>query len=99
MFKIRLLVIMLLLGFTALIFGGNKPTGKDFTQFVNPFIGTVENANTFPGLTLPFAMVQLSPYIKSNKIYGFSHTHNSGSAGGGSGVKGDVLFHAHHWQF
>ncbi|VAX23183.1 Alpha-1,2-mannosidase, partial [hydrothermal vent metagenome] len=92
MYKIRFLVIVLLLSLTVLLFGGNKPTGKDLTQFVNPFIGTVGNANTFPGPTLPFAMVQLSPYIKSNKIYGFSHTHNSGSAGGGSGVKGDVLF-------
>jgi predicted alpha-1,2-mannosidase len=34
---------------------------KDFTQFVNPFIGTSKMGHTFPGATAPFGMVQLSP--------------------------------------
>ena len=92
MLKSKSLIAILWLGLSVLIFCGNKKETKDYTQFVNPFIGTVGNANTFPGPTMPHGMVQLSPFIKMNKIFGFSHTHNSGGAGGGSGVKGDILF-------
>lgn len=61
-------------------------------SFVNPFIGTGGHGHTFPGATVPFGMVQLSPdtrlegwdgcggYHYSDKyIYGFSHTHLSGT--------------------
>lgn len=39
---------------------------KDFTQYVNPFIGSASQANSlsgsvFPGACVPFGMVQLSP--------------------------------------
>ena len=34
---------------------------KDYTQFVNPFIGTSKMGHVFPGATTPFGMVQLSP--------------------------------------
>jgi predicted alpha-1,2-mannosidase len=33
----------------------------NFTQFVNPFIGTSKMGHVFPGATAPFGMVQLSP--------------------------------------
>ncbi|MDA3780703.1 MAG: hypothetical protein PF487_10865, partial [Bacteroidales bacterium] len=33
----------------------------DFTQYVNPFIGTSKMGHVFPGATAPFGMVQLSP--------------------------------------
>lgn len=33
----------------------------DVTRFVNPFIGTARMGHTYPGATLPFGMVQLSP--------------------------------------
>ena len=33
----------------------------DYTKFVNPFIGTGGHGHTFPGATLPFGMIQLSP--------------------------------------
>jgi putative alpha-1,2-mannosidase len=33
----------------------------DFTQFVNPFIGTSKMGHVYPGATAPFGMVQLSP--------------------------------------
>ena len=42
-------------------------SGKDYTQFVNPFIGTQTDetgalsGSTFPGATMPKGMVQLSP--------------------------------------
>ena len=31
------------------------------TRYVNPFIGTIFEGNAYPGATLPFGMVQLSP--------------------------------------
>ncbi|MEE4256179.1 MAG: glycoside hydrolase domain-containing protein, partial [Bacteroidales bacterium] len=34
---------------------------KDFTQYVNPFIGTSKMGHVFPGAAAPFGMVQLSP--------------------------------------
>jgi predicted alpha-1,2-mannosidase len=62
---------------------------------VNPFIGTQDYGNTFPGAALPFGMVQLSPdnggqagYDHDNtRIDGFSHTHLSGV---GCGALGEV---------
>ncbi len=73
----------------------------DAKAFVNPFIGTGGHGHTFPGATLPFGMVQLSPdtrldgwdgcsgYHNSDSIiYGFSHTHLSGT---GVSDYGDVL--------
>ena len=39
-----------------------KPTiNKDYAKYVNPFIGTGGHGHTFPGATVPFGMVQLSP--------------------------------------
>ena len=73
----------------------------NLAQYVNPFIGTGGHGHTFPGPTLPFGMVQLSPdtrlkgwdgcsgYHYSDKIiYGFSHTHLSGT---GCSDYGDVM--------
>lgn len=36
-------------------------TPEDYTQFVDPFIGTKTMGHTFPGAVVPFGMVQLSP--------------------------------------
>ncbi|MGI8812643.1 MAG: GH92 family glycosyl hydrolase [Pyrinomonadaceae bacterium] len=65
---------------------------KDLTHWVNPFIGTGGHGHTFPGATMPFGMVQLSPDTRTDNwdgssgyhysddiIYGFSHTHLSGT--------------------
>lgn len=74
----------------------------DFTGFVNPFIGTGGHGHTFPGATVPFGMVQLSPdtridgswdgcggyHYSDSLIYGFSHTHLSGT---GVSDYGDIL--------
>ncbi len=67
-------------------------TTKDFTKYVNPFVGTGGHGHTFPGATMPFGMVQLSPdtrldnwdgssgyHYSDSIIYGFSHTHLSGT--------------------
>ena len=37
---------------------------KDYTQFVDPLIGTSKMGHVFPGATVPFGMVQLSPQTK-----------------------------------
>lgn len=61
-------------------------------RYVNPFIGTGGHGHTFPGATAPYGMVQLSPdtryegwdgcggyHYSDSIIYGFSHTHLSGT--------------------
>src|SRR6476619_1342914 len=70
-------------------------TPESSVSLVNPFIGTQDFGNTFPGATVPFGMVQLSPdnggqagYDHDNtRIDGFSHTHLSGV---GCGALGEV---------
>ncbi|MCU1289857.1 MAG: putative alpha,2-mannosidase, partial [Acidobacteria bacterium] len=65
---------------------------KDYARYVNPFVGTGGHGHTFPGATVPFGMVQLSPdtrvdnwdgssgyHYSDSTIYGFSHTHLSGT--------------------
>ncbi len=62
------------------------------SSHVNPFIGTGGHGHTFPGATMPFGMMQLSPdtrlegwdgcggyHYSDSAIYGFSHTHLSGT--------------------
>lgn len=75
---------------------------KNFAQYVNPFIGTGGHGHTFPGATVPFGMVQLSPdtridgswdgcsgyHYSDAVIYGFSHTHLNGT---GVSDYGDIL--------
>jgi predicted alpha-1,2-mannosidase len=70
-------------------------TGGDLTHLVNPFIGTQNDGNTYPGAAVPFGMVQLSPDTghntgydyNQNKIQGFSSVHLSGV---GCGLGGDL---------
>ena len=65
---------------------------KDYTKYVNPFIGTGGHGHTFPGATVPFGMVQLSPdtridnwdgssgyHYSDRDLMGFSHTHLNGT--------------------
>ncbi|MGZ3956599.1 MAG: GH92 family glycosyl hydrolase [Flavisolibacter sp.] len=52
--------IHLLILFSTLCLQGYSQQ-KDFTQYVNPLIGTQKMGHTFPGATLPFGAVQLSP--------------------------------------
>ncbi|HEY8784479.1 MAG TPA: GH92 family glycosyl hydrolase [Mucilaginibacter sp.] len=75
---------------------------KDYTRFVNPFIGTGGHGHTYPGAAVPFGMLQVSPdtrltgwdgcsgyYYTDTVVYGFSHTHLSGT---GIADYCDVLF-------
>lgn len=78
-----------------------KPASSDVAQFVKIKIGTGGHGHTYPGATVPFGMVQLSPdtynrgwdwcsgynYTDSS-IMGFSHTHLSGT---GIGDMLDIL--------
>jgi predicted alpha-1,2-mannosidase len=74
---------------------------QDLACYVNPFIGTAGHGHTFPGAIVPFGMVQLSPdtrltgwdgcsgyHYSDSIIYGFSHTHLSGT---GISDYGDIL--------
>jgi len=36
--------------------------GQSFTRYVDPFIGTANEGNTFPGATAPWGMVSVSPH-------------------------------------
>jgi len=66
-----------------------------------PLVGTDAHGHAYPGATVPFGMVQLSPdtplqgwdgssgyHYSDSAILGFSHTHLSGT---GCGCLGDVL--------
>ncbi|NYF80712.1 GH92 family glycosyl hydrolase [Granulicella arctica] len=66
--------------------------GERLTDQVDIFIGTGGHGHTYPGATVPFGMVQLSPdtgtsgwdhcsgyHLDDPTIMGFSHTHLSGT--------------------
>ena len=70
-------------------------------NYVNTFIGTGGHGHTYPGASAPFGMMQLSPdtrlkgwdgcsgyHYTDEYIYGFSHTHLSGT---GISDYGDIL--------
>ena len=42
---------------------------KDYTQYVNPLIGTSKMGHVFPGATAPFGMVQLSPQTNFQPLF------------------------------
>lgn len=50
---------------------------KNFTQFVNPLIGTSKMGHTFPGATAPFGMVQLSPQTNFEVMYNNDGSYNT----------------------
>ena len=75
-----------------IFFSCNNNSKEALISYVNPFIGTGAHGHTFPGATNPFGMVQLSPdtriegwdgcsgyHYSDSIIYGFSHTHLSGT--------------------
>ena len=74
---------------------------QSLTKYVNPFVGTGAHGHTFPGAMVPFGAVQLSPdtrltgwdgcgiyHYDDHIVYGFSHTHISGT---GVPDYGDIL--------
>ncbi|PKL83064.1 MAG: sugar hydrolase [Ignavibacteriae bacterium HGW-Ignavibacteriae-3] len=84
------------------VFQNSFSQTKKLTDYVDPFIGTGGHGHTYPGATLPFGMMQLSPdtgiegwdwcsgyHYSDNSIMGFSHTHLSGT---GATDYADILF-------
>lgn len=84
-------------------FGCSQPQEevKQPASYVNPFIGTGGHGHTFPGATVPFGMLQLSPQTRldgwdgcsgyhatDSILYGFAHTALSGT---GVSDYGDIL--------
>lgn len=72
------------------------------TNYVDPFIGTGGHGHTYPGATVPFGMLQVSPdngisswdwcsgyHYSDSIVSGFSHLHLSGT---GIGDLADILF-------
>ncbi len=80
--------------------GAEKPLRLPI-DYVDPFIGTGGHGHTYPGATVPFGMVQLSPdngtsgwdwcsgyNYSDDTIAGFGHTHLSGT---GIGDLADII--------
>lgn len=78
-----------------------SPKANPLAYLVNPFIGTGAHGHTYPGASAPFGFMQLSPdtrlegwdgcggyHYTDSVIYGFSHTHLSGT---GISDYGDLL--------
>lgn len=75
--------------------------GNGLARFVNPMVGTDLHGHTFPGAIAPFGQIQPSPdtrlegwdgcsayHYTDDTLYGFSHTHLSGT---GCEDYGDIL--------
>jgi predicted alpha-1,2-mannosidase len=73
-----------------------------FVEHVDPFIGTGGHGHTYPGATVPFGMLQVSPdngvsswdwcsgyHYSDSIVAGFSHLHLTGT---GIGDLADILF-------
>ena len=86
-----LLLVLILTACTS----SQERASTDYTQYVNPFIGTDFTGNTYPGTQPPLGMVQLSPdnglpewdrisgyFYPDSTIAGFSHNHLSGTGAG-----------------
>ena len=102
--KANIVILYVLVFFTALSSCTKQGTEnvKVFTNYVSPFIGTGGHGHTYPGATVPFGMLQVSPdngisgwdwcsgyHITDSITIGFSHLHLSGA---GIGDLGDIRF-------
>lgn len=99
MMKNKLLIVLA----TLILFScSEKKKYESPVDYINPLIGTGGHGHTYPGATVPFGMVQLSPDTRKDSwdgcsgyhysdrvVFGFSHTHLSGT---GVGDYGDIRF-------
>lgn len=102
------LYILFFIGFILIFYNCNYNVNEkdviqqDFTKNVNPFIGTGGHGHTYPGATVPFGMLQVSPdngisdwdwcsgyHYSDSTLIGFSHLHLSGT---GIGDLNDIRF-------
>ncbi|CAD0003889.1 GH92 family glycosyl hydrolase [Flavobacterium chungangense] len=100
-FLLCLLFVILVASCKINVNKNNNP--KDiFVSQVDPFIGTGGHGHTYPGATLPFGMLQVSPdngisgwdwcsgyHYSDSVVAGFGHLHLSGT---GIGDLADILF-------
>ncbi|TKG92007.1 glycoside hydrolase family 92 protein [Puteibacter caeruleilacunae] len=108
--QIKLLSLVALAIMTACVNNNQKASPQiDVLEFVDPFIGTGFHGHTFPGAVVPHGRVQISPdthmfgweassgyHYADTTLYGFSHTHLSGT---GIGDLGDILFLPYSGEF
>lgn len=98
---LRLSIFARLTMYGALLAATPFAQAKSLSDYVSPFVGTDGHGHAFPGATVPFGMVQLSPdtrtdtwdgssgyHYSDSTIIGFSHTHLAGTGVGGLG---DIL--------
>ena len=91
--------ILLLLGSLTVVW---TATAQIRASDIDPFIGTGGHGHTHPAATAPFGMLQIGPdtrregwdgcsgyHYTDTTVWGFSHTHLSGT---GVGDYGDFLF-------
>jgi predicted alpha-1,2-mannosidase len=81
--------VVLSLAIALLPVGGSRAGEKPLVRFVDPFIGTANGGNTFPGAVLPWGMVSISPHTNLQApsgythgqpwFYGLGHAHLSGT--------------------
>ncbi|QCX54169.1 GH92 family glycosyl hydrolase [Elizabethkingia sp. JS20170427COW] len=77
---------------TGSLFFTHFASAQNYSQYIDPLIGTGGHGHTFPGASMPFGMVQLSPdngrgdwdwvsgyHYTSDYIAGFSHMHLTGT--------------------
>ncbi len=79
----------LTLGATAAV---AAPPAADLSSLVNPFVGTDNGGDSYPGAVAPFGMMQLSPnwdnngyYYPESKMHGFVVNLLSGDGGANEG--------------
>ncbi len=86
---------MRLAGCVILVLLYSTSFAQNLVKYADPFVGTGGHGHTYPGATVPFGMVQLSPdngtegwdwcsgyNYGDSTIAGFSHTHLSGTGCG-----------------
>ena len=100
----KLLFVLALLSINACTTeqSSNSTSITDYTQFVDPYIGSDYHGHVFVGANVPFGAVQLGPnnptqgwdwcsgyHYSDSLLIGFAHTQLSGT---GIGDLGDILF-------
>ncbi|WP_234570565.1 GH92 family glycosyl hydrolase [Rhodohalobacter sp. 614A] len=101
---IVLFIIIITFGFISCRESSESSNNEYFSplSYVDPFIGTAAHGHTYPGATVPFGMVQVSPdngkdgwdyssgyHYEDSVLAGFSMTHLSGT---GIGDLSDLSF-------
>lgn len=61
--------LRLFMAFLLILIGLISAAQENYCRFVNPLIGTKNMGHTFPGATVPFGMVQLSPETNQQPMH------------------------------